>query len=356
MANVSVRSVMVDDCQWYIRVSKDLSFFVTAEDSSFELPANGGLRFLNYASNEEALVDSLILTQLMHQKHSLYNTGFSGAKIVARGEVNEKNKALLLPSIANFLNSQGGKIYTGCDQNTNLDDMNFLFTQTPYLLSSLGTNINSSYATSYGILGSIAGALDNKESKQCSFLVHGIGKTGHLVAQTLVNSDHIVYTHDIVSHIPPIQGSLPVANDDWVSLPVDCLVLCSASRIITEDIARSLRCKMIISGANNPFKNKAVEKILMSRGVKWVPDSLTNAGAVICDSIEFYNNKAFMSASPSQVYDFVYKTVFDKVCEHKQLSEDLTHNERGLRILENLHDENSEKCGEAFCLNDYTTN
>ena len=59
-------------------VSDHLSVFVVAEDTDAKRPANGGLRVLNYPSDEACIADGQRLAGLMTHKHDLYGTGFAG--------------------------------------------------------------------------------------------------------------------------------------------------------------------------------------------------------------------------------------------------------------------------------------
>lgn len=345
--NSKRKTIEYNNTEWSCRIHNDLSYFVAVEDQNFKYPANGGLRFTNYLTEQKAFEDSITLSKLMGQKHSIYNTGFSGAKIVAKGEPSEKNKFLLLDSVSSFLNSHKGNIYTGCDLNTNSDDMKYLFASTPYVLSAIGTEINPSHATSYGIMGSIKGAF-NSEIKGRSFLVHGTGKTGSLVCKMLLSSGCTVYTYDKMSHAFSVKGCVSLGPNNWADLPVDGLVLCSASKVLTNEFAKKLKCQWIISGANDPFENIDVIQTLSRKGIKWIPDPITNAGAVICDSIEFYNKKEFTSATPDQIYNFVEKKIFDKVCLYKTLEKNLENVDIRLKLLEKIGGHELLKCGETF--------
>ena len=55
-------------------VSDHLSVFVVAEDTDAKRPANGGLRLLNYPSDEACIADGERLAGLMTHKHDLYGT------------------------------------------------------------------------------------------------------------------------------------------------------------------------------------------------------------------------------------------------------------------------------------------
>ena len=65
-------------------ISEELSIFIVAENNLEAHPANGGLRLLNYETDMECIQDGFRLANLMKSKHSIYSTGFSGGKVVAR--------------------------------------------------------------------------------------------------------------------------------------------------------------------------------------------------------------------------------------------------------------------------------
>ena len=103
-------------------VSDHLSVFVVAEDTDDSRPANGGLRLLNYPSDEACIADGQRLAGLMTHKHDLYGTGFAGGKIVARADDPSADKAELIsitarPGVARWNDDHR------CDLNTSLEDM-----------------------------------------------------------------------------------------------------------------------------------------------------------------------------------------------------------------------------------------
>src|SRR6056297_2423093 len=53
-------------------------------------PGNGGMRLHSYDTHDEAVADCVRLAEGMTRKHSMYRTGFSGAKIVVHADAIEK--------------------------------------------------------------------------------------------------------------------------------------------------------------------------------------------------------------------------------------------------------------------------
>ncbi|RDI37589.1 Glu/Leu/Phe/Val dehydrogenase [Aquicella lusitana] len=297
-------------------IDSDLSFTIAYEKDSAGLPANGGLRFYQYADVKNQEAEAIVLATHMTEKHRIYNTGFSGVKIVANGQNNPENKRKLLTYVGNVLNKHKGSIYTGCDLNINNEDMEFLCTVSPYVLNAMGSNINTSEATGYGVYGSLMAVLaraESDKSRPLEFIIHGAGKIGSVLANKLISSGHKVYTYDVNPAHADIPGAINIsANENWYEMKCDYLLLCSASNIITPANAEKINCKWIVSSANHPFSSPNVISVLEEKNIFWIPDVVSNAGAVICDSIEFKQPEKYRSIEPDRIYNFVYKVIYHK--------------------------------------------
>lgn len=299
-----------------IPVDRHSSLLVVKQPLTTHGPANGGLRIRAYASRSDAYLEGLRLAQRMTLKHSVHATGFSGAKLVAHADPHRVDRARLLATVAKTLDNHMGDLYTGCDLNTTAGDMENLRALSPYVLAAIGSAVDPSYATARGVFGSIRCLLDEKGSSD-TFLVHGTGQVGAHVARLLAAMGGTVYTYDLDPTHANIAGCHNISHTRrWWNVSAETLVLCSISGIIDPGIARMLKCKNVISGANCPFTEAAVEKIMRERFITWVPDFISNAGAVICDSIEYYNPAAFQSAFPEEIYVFVERAVHEKTKEY----------------------------------------
>lgn len=289
-------------------ISEHLSIFIVAEKTDAERPANGGLRLLNYSSDEICVADGKRLAELMTHKHDLYGTGFAGGKIVARAQKLESIKEELISITACLLNSLKGAMITGCDLNTNLIDMEQLMKSTPYVLAAVGSPVDASAATAQGTLGAIEAVLgaDLQSVSPGRALVHGCGAVGNALARYLLALDWSVFTIDINSERAKIPGAIALPVDySWWGIDVDLLLPCSISGLIDEEIALALRVKAIVPAANAPFEQPELADNLRWRGIRVLPDPLVNAGAVIADSIERFAPAAWRDAGSDEVYAFV---------------------------------------------------
>ncbi|MEM9693805.1 MAG: glutamate dehydrogenase [Myxococcota bacterium] len=294
------------------RLTDELSLSIALDSAPRFRPANGGTRFLPYASAGEAVADAYALCQHMRFKHNLYDTGFRGAKLVARGPVTADNKRALLDGIVDALHDYEGELYTGCDLNTTREDMERVGDRSPFVLAALGSEVDASAATGRGVAASFLSAVQEMTkverwelSEPKSAMVHGCGATGSVVARALVDAGLDVYTLDLDARRADIPGCTNISDDPhWFEREVDALLPCSMSRLIDAPVASRLRCRLIVAAANDPL-TEAAEATCDQRGIAWLPDPVSNAGAVIVDSVEHYAPHHWEVARAEEVYQFV---------------------------------------------------
>ena len=66
-----------------IPIDNSLELFVASDgNATVERPANGGLRLWSYENRSDAIEEAARLATGMAHKHGMYNTGFSGGKLV----------------------------------------------------------------------------------------------------------------------------------------------------------------------------------------------------------------------------------------------------------------------------------
>ena len=329
-------------------ISEELSVFIVAENKLDDHPANGGLRLLNYETDMECLQDGFRLANLMKSKHDLYSTGFSGGKIVARSSNISSVKEKLISVTSKLLENLDGRMITGCDLNTDINDMEKLFKLTPHVLAAVNSQVNASTATAMGVIGAFEAF---QKCLPCDLsngvLVHGCGSVGSIVAAELIKKGIKTFVVDIDIRKTDIKGAISLRNDkNWYRRNFDVIVPCSISGLIDTNISQFLlNTKAIISAANAPFSNHIIPEKLKSLKVDIIPDPLVNAGAVIADSIEKYAPAKWNNTIPEKVYGFVKNEVRKKCFSYLSLEQSgLTSQE----ILEIMQNQKQHIIGELF--------
>jgi len=146
-----------------------------------------------------------------------------------------------------------------------------------------------------------------------TFAVQGYGNVGSWAARTLTSwgaklvavGDHAAYLGNpegfdaeaLAEHVAAssersvagFPGADPSSAEELFALDVDVLIPAALGGVITEEVARGVRAKVIIEGANGPTV-PAAHRLLVDRGVLVVPDILANAGGVTASYFEWVQN------------------------------------------------------------------
>ena len=85
-------------------------------------------------------------------------------------------------------------------------------------------------------------------------------------------------------------GAQPISNEELLSLEDDVLITAAMEDQINESVARKVRARLIVEGANGPTTPEA-DKVLMERDVLVVPDILANAGGVTVSYFEWVQDR-----------------------------------------------------------------
>lgn len=151
------------------------------------------------------------------------------------------------------------------------------------------------------------------DMQKCRIAVQGFGNVGgtaaklfyskgyHVVAVSDVNTglynpsdlnigdimNYAVQTGGLMGY--SAKGVSEISNEELLMLDVDVLVPAAMENQITEKIAKNIKAKIIVEGANGPTTVEA-DKILSDAEVILVPDILANAGGVIVSYFEWVQN------------------------------------------------------------------
>ncbi len=102
-------------------------------------------------------------------------------------------------------------------------------------------------------------------------------------------------------------GSKKISTEQLLTTPCDVLVPAALENQITPDIAKKIKCKIIVEAANGPTTPEA-DEILFKKGIMVIPDILANSGGVCISYLEWVQNL--------QRYYWTFNEVAKKMEEH----------------------------------------
>jgi glutamate dehydrogenase (NAD(P)+) len=117
-----------------------------------------------------------------------------------------------------------------------------------------------------------------------------------------------------------LEGTTPITNEELLELNVDFLVPAALENQITEENADKIRAKIIVEGANGPTTTEA-DKILTNKGIKVVPDILSNAGGVTVSYFEWVQDREGYFWKESLVNDRLEEVMVNAFNDVYQMSQ-----------------------------------
>jgi leucine dehydrogenase len=228
--------------------------------------AFGGIRIKAYPSEQEALDDALALSRAMSRKVVMAGIPGGGGKTVVMVREGWR-RAEALERLGEFIDSLKGRYYCGPDYGFTSDDTRVVKTRTKYVACA-----DLAPATARSVVIAMRAVAEPRV-----VAVQGLGAVGRPVAEML-KADGV---RVIASDVKPVPGWGCVAPEAIWEAEADVVAPCAIGGAIDPAVAERLRAKVVCGAANNPLAGDDVARRLHERGIVYVPDFISNAGATI---------------------------------------------------------------------------
>lgn len=247
-------------------------------------PAAGGIRTAEYGSLEDLTRDALRLARAMTLKCSLGRLDAGGGKLVVwrRAEL-QRRKAFEI--LGRRLADLRGAFKAARDLGTSQEDLEYVAAQTDHV------NLDEALLTSSaarGVLRCIETCAARGDGVSAlRIAVQGCGSIGSEVARTLDAAGATVTVCDIDAGrarlLADSIGARRCSPDTFFEQDVDVLCPCAAGGVLTGSVVPRIQAGAVIGAANNVVARDGedVEMALLSRGITFVPDTISSAGAVV---------------------------------------------------------------------------
>jgi len=262
-------------------------------------PALGGVRFWQYASEHDAMVDALRLSEAMTLKAAVAGLHQGGGKTVVMWDDPDRPRpAALLHALGRAIDELGGRYLAAEDVGATTADMNGLAEVTPWVTGvdeSVGGSGDPSPVTAYGVvhaMRAVGSALDGDASlRGRRVVIQGSGHVGSHLARLLVAEGAEVVVSDLfeprADALARELGVERVGIDATLVTPCDILAPCALGDVFDDESIPRLRCRAIVGAANNQLGVIGADRMLAARGIIYAPDFVANAGGIINIAEEF---------------------------------------------------------------------
>ena len=249
-------------------------------------PALGGCRFIEYTSDENALVDALRLAQGMSYKAAMADLPLGGGKSVIIKPKGPFSRTDYMQSFGEFVESLGGEYITALDSGTELSDMDIISEQTSFLASKTTDYGDPSPHTVDGVIEGIKAAcyfyFNKKDLTDLKMAIQGLGHVGRGITeklQALAVQCFVPDTNPIAYQ--GLENVTFVSTHEIHQVECDVFVPCALGGIINAETIQQLRCKIIAGAANNQLLDTPCAYELHQRNILFAPDYVINAGGLI---------------------------------------------------------------------------
>ncbi len=279
-------------------------------------PSLGGCRFIEYPSSNLALYDVMRLARGMSYKAASVGLPLGGGKAVILKPSTPFDRTAYLRSFGQFVHSLDGRYITAMDSGTEIQDMDIIREETPYVATTSSLDGDPAPSTASGVLFGIQAACafkwDNPELKGLHIAVQGLGHVGYTLCEKL----HAMGVKLTVADIAPEAvaraekqfGATSVATDVIHTVECDLFAPCALGGILNDDTIKEIKASVVAGAANNQLAHTYHGQILNEKGILYAPDYVINAGGLIFAAYHYLNN-------PGKSLDEQLKHIYDSLTE-----------------------------------------
>ena len=256
-------------------------------------PGFGGIRRWHYATEADALHDVLRLSEAMTWKAAAAGLPMGGAtSVILLPEPGYPVSEAEGRALGRFVDTFDGAYIAAEDVGVDTRFMDWVALETRHVTGGERncSGGDPSPHTARGVFNSMKAALAHLglpvEFENLRVAVQGVGHVGSNLTRLLANAGATVTVADIardrVQRLVDEFGARSVAPEDILTVECDILSPCALGGIIDANLARKLRCRAIVAGANNPLDDPDEDAVVLKGlGILYCPSFVANAGGCI---------------------------------------------------------------------------
>lgn len=252
-------------------------------------PAVGGIRFMSYDCDGDAIRDALRLSRAMTLKNALADLAWGGGKSVIIRYPGEPDRIQLLRAHGRLIETLGG-LYIGAeDVGTSPEDIEHVRRETAHVAGVKDGTGDPAPATARGVRQAMRAAAAHLwgdpglEGRRVA--IQGCGNVGRHLAALLRDAGATIVITDIdpdrLRTVREETAAETVEPERIYDVSCDIFAPCALGAVLDDGTIPRLRAEMVVGAANNQLAEDRHDLELRKRGILYVPDFVANAGGVI---------------------------------------------------------------------------
>jgi leucine dehydrogenase len=282
----------------------------------------------------------------MTYKASAAGLNLGGGKAVIIGDPKKDKSEALFRAFGAYVNSLHGRYITAEDVGTTVNDMEYIFMETPYVTGipkAFGGSGDPSPYTAHGVLMGIKAAVKKKFNKDnlenIRVAVQGLGNVGSNLVEFLFKEGAQLSIADIddvkVKKLADKYSAKILDPNEIITSECDVFAPCALGAVINDETIENLKCKVVAGGANNQLAESRHGEALKELGILYAPDYVINSGGLMNVFVElegYSSDRAFDKTN--KVYDNLMN-VFN-ISEEKNVATHIAANEIAVKRIDSI--------------------
>ena len=266
---------------------------VIAVHSTHLGPSAGGVRFWQYARDEDAITDALRLSRGMSYKNAMAGLPLGGGKGVIPADGVRGKSRDLLHAFGEAIETLGGRYITAEDVGMTEADMATIAERTsfvsglPVTQGAAGGDPGpvTAHGVFLGVKAAIHHALGQDSPRGVRVAIQGVGSVGGGLARLLAAEGAILTIADRdvarAKAIAAEVGAAVVDTDEILAVEADVISPNALGGVLNAASIPAIRAPVVAGGANNQLATPEDADRLQERGILYAPDYVINAGGII---------------------------------------------------------------------------
>lgn len=273
----------------------------------------GGTRLMEYASEEDAIVDALRLSEMMTYQSASFESDMGGGKAILVVDDGTEADEAYFRAFGRFVEGLKGLFMTFPAFGTSDREFRYVRRETSSVVPMEGSHEITAVGVIWGMKACVRELTGHSSLRGVHIAVQGVGKVGRFLVDELAKEGARITVTDIhYDHIKDVQDRHPhvsvVRPEDILSVDCDVLSPCAVGRILNDDTIPTLRCTVVAGSASDILEEPRHAELLQERGVLYAPD-------FVIGGAELYQTEPELANAPRERLFEEARRVYDVMAE-----------------------------------------